>query len=203
MKVIFLDIDGVLNHQKFYKEVSISKRRQSKFELNDEWGEAFCPISTDLLNELIVKTDAKIVISSSKRSTKHYPDYCANLKCIQEMWKNRGFIGEVIGTTPHLWISSNTSEYSIPRGCEIESFLENDLKFHHINWSKEEQKKYMDISNVDNYIIIDDDSDMLYSQRNHFIHVLPSPRNLSGFNKKYMNIALKTLSKTVIDLNYR
>ena len=207
-RVIFLDIDGVLNHQKFYTDVSVSKRRQSRMELGDEWGEAFCPVSTALLNELITETDARVVISSTKRSTKFLREsYDDNLECIREMWKARGFVGEVIGTTPHLWIENsrlNHLEYNIsmPRGCEIEAFLEKDLKFHHINWSKEQQQEYMDVSGVDNYIILDDDSDMLYTQRNHFVHVLPSPRNFSGFNKKYKKQALAKLSKTVIDLNY-
>jgi hypothetical protein len=208
MKVIFLDIDGVLNHQAFYHKVSKSKRIQTRFDLNDEWGEMFCPKSTELLNELISKTDAKIVISSSKRFTSFITEsYDANLNCIKHMWKNRGFVGEVIGTTPHLWIDGRKTYHigynsTIPRGCEIEAFLEKHLHFHHINWSKEEQLKYMEKSNIENYIIIDDDSDMLYTQRNHFVHVLPSPRNVSGFNKKYQKIALNKLSKTIIDLNY-
>jgi hypothetical protein len=57
-------------------------------------------------------------------------------------------------------------------------------------------------SEVDNYIIIDDDSDMLYKQRNHFVHVLPSPRNKRGFNEEHYAQALDKLSKDVIDLNY-
>lgn len=208
MKIIFLDIDGVLNHQKFYTNVSVSKRKQSRMELGDEWGEAFCPTSTKLLNELITKTDAKVVISSTKRSTKYYPDYIANLTCIQEMWKNRGFAGEVIGTTPHLWIERRDTDNicyhsTVPRGCEIAAFLEKHMNFQHIFWSKEEQLKYIEKSNVENYIIIDDDSDMLYTQRNHFVHVLPAPRNYSGFNKRYYNEALKKLSQDVITLNYK
>lgn len=55
-------------------------------------------------------------------------------------------------------------------------------------------------SNIRNYIIIDDDSDMLYKQRNHFIHVLPSPRNKEGFNKEYYDQALNKLKKNIIDL---
>lgn len=41
----------------------------------------------------------------------------------------------------------------------------------------------MEKSGVDNYIIIDDDADMLYGQKNHFVHVLPSPRNKDGFRE--------------------
>jgi hypothetical protein len=59
-----------------------------------------------------------------------------------------------------------------------------------------------DLTNVDNYIIIDDDSDMLYGQRNHFINVLPSPRNMKGFNEEHYKLGVDMLSKTVIELNY-
>ena len=60
----------------------------------------------------------------------------------------------------------------------------------------------MDKSGIENYIIIDDDSDMLYNQRNHFVHVLPSPRNRDGFNETYYRQALEKLGKTIIELNY-
>lgn len=207
MKIIFLDIDGVLNHQLFYKRMSKSKRMESRRYLDDEWGEMFCPVSTKLINDLIDKTGAKVVISSSKRSTKYVRDYKENLACIQKMWKARGFVGEVIGTTPYLWIetgSCSEKKYgsTIARGCEIEAYLEQNFGFFNVFWSEEEQQKAVDRSGIENYIIIDDDSDMLYTQRNHFVHVLPNPRNLSGFNKKYYKQALAKLSKTVIELNY-
>ena len=65
-----------------------------------------------------------------------------------------------------------------------------------------EQQKIIDESGVENYIIIDDDSDMLYNQRNHFVHVLPSPRNYDGFNTHYYEKAKLMLEKSVIELNY-
>jgi hypothetical protein len=43
---------------------------------------------------------------------------------------------------------------------------------------------------------------MLYGQRHHFVHVLPSPRNKDGFNQFYYETALQKLSRTIIDLNY-
>jgi hypothetical protein len=60
----------------------------------------------------------------------------------------------------------------------------------------------MEKSGIKNYIIIDDDADMLYGQRHHFVHVLPSPRNKRGFDEQHYKIGLEMLSKTVIDLNY-
>jgi hypothetical protein len=117
---------------------------------------------------------------------------------MQKVWKMEEMKGEIIGITP----SMRTEGIHIPRGMEIAYFLEEGLKFRHINWDKESQRDYMEKSGVDNYIIIDDDSDMLYKQRNHFVHVLPSPRNKSGFNEKYYAEALEKLNKNVIDLNY-
>jgi hypothetical protein len=76
------------------------------------------------------------------------------------------------------------------------------MGFAHINWSEKEQQKRMDKSGVENYIIIDDDSDMLYNQRHHFVHVLPSPRNYDGFNPHYYEKAKTMLDKSCIELNY-
>jgi hypothetical protein len=43
---------------------------------------------------------------------------------------------------------------------------------------------------------------MLYGQKNHFVHVLPSPRNYDGFNQHYYEIAKAMLDKSCIELNY-
>ena len=65
MKVIFLDIDGVLNHEQHYKwlmetdEPTLMQRTYPYTEFN--------PKSCQLLNEIIKETDAKIVVSSSWR----------------------------------------------------------------------------------------------------------------------------------------
>ena len=189
MKIIFLDIDGVLNCQtgyingfcKYYHDPA-----DNKFSYQQ-----FYPESKDLLNKLIEKTSAKVVISSTWRGS--------GLEWLQRVWKNENMSGEILDITPKLY--SVKTNYTIPRGCEIEYWLEK-TGFSHINWSKEKQQEYMDESGIENYIIIDDDSDMLYQQRNHFVHVLPSPRNIDGFNKEYYNNALLKLNKTVIDLNY-
>ena len=142
------------------------------------------------MNKLIRETGAKIVISSTWRHS--------GIEFMRKVWEMEEMEGEIIGITPSL----RNNMIHIPRGMEIEYYLKEDLKFNHINWDKETQRDYMTKSGVDNYIIIDDDSDMLYRQRNHFVHVLPSPRNKRGFNEKYYDQALDKLSKDVIDLNY-
>ena len=194
MKIIYLDIDGVLNCEKAYRDgfCKYQEWPDTKREDGKNYHQTFYPPSKDLLNKLILSTEAKVVVSSTWRHS--------GLEFIKNVWTRENMEGEIIGITPSF--RGDIEGYTIPRGCEIEFHLEEVMGFHHINWSKKKQEEYMEKSGVDNYIIIDDDGDMLYSQRNHFVHVLPSPRNKDGFNEKYFEEALKKLSKTVIDLNY-
>lgn len=194
MKIIYLDIDGVLNCEKAYRD-GFCKYQEwpgTRREDGKNYHQTFYPPAKDLLNKLILSTEAKVVVSSTWRHS--------GLEFMKNVWAQENMEGEIIGITPSF--RGDIEGYTIPRGCEIEYHLEKELGFHHINWDKDTQKEYMEESKVDNYIIIDDDGDMLYSQRNHFVHVLPSPRNKEGFNEKYFEEALKKLSKTVIDLNY-
>jgi hypothetical protein len=77
-KVIFLDIDGVLN--------VITKDF-------DEYGAIFQEPFVSNLKTLIDQTSAQIVISSTWRYS--------GLKAMKEMWQKRGLAGEVIDITPH------------------------------------------------------------------------------------------------------
>ena len=189
MKIIFLDIDGVLNCEEAYRQ------DQCKYvQINWADGETghyqtFCTWSKELLNRLIDETGAKIVITSTWRHS--------GIEFMRKVWELEGMSGEIIGITPSVRVKG----FNIPRGVEIENYLD-DLKFYHINWNEEIQREFMENSGVENYIIIDDDSDMLYNQRNHFVHVKPSPRNKRGFDEGYYEIALSKLMGTVIDLNY-
>jgi len=183
-KIIFLDIDGVLNHQQAYADGDCG------YDFNEKY-EKFSVVSKTLLNILIEQTGAEVVISSTWTGE--------GLERMQELWKLEGMSGSITGITPHLSIKG--FGYT-PRGCEIDCYL-REQSFYHINWSAEGQREVMVKSNIANYIIIDDDdSDMLYGQRNHFVHTMPAPRNLSGFNEKYYREALRMLSTDVIGLNY-
>ena len=190
MKIIFLDIDGVLNCENAYRKGECNYTKWNWEDGTEDHHQSFCSWSKELLNKLIDETGAKIVISSTWRSS--------GVDFMRKVWELEGMHGEIIGITPNF----RSYEINIPRGIEIQHYLEEELKFHHINWDKDIQKEYMEKSGVENYIIIDDDSDMLYGQRNHFVHVLPSPRNKDGFNEFYYNQALNMLNKTVIELNY-
>lgn len=190
MKIIFLDIDGVLNCETAYRSGECKYVEWTYPSGEEDHHQSFYSRSKNLLNCLIEETGAKIVISSTWRHS--------GLEFMKRVWEIEGMSGEIIGITPSL----RSKNFSIPRGCEIEYYLQKELNFSHINWSVSTQQEYIDKSGVENYIIIDDDSDMLYGQRNHFVHLLPSPRNKNGFDYEHYKDALNKLSKSVIDLNY-
>lgn len=176
MKLIFLDIDGVL--------ALIHKER-------DEYGVLFHPEFVENLKLIIESTGAKIVISSSWRSS--------GLEIMQEMWVKRGLPGEVIAITPR-------SKHRF-RGLEIEEFLSNNMQFQRINYSKELQKNYIETSKCKNYVILDDDSDMTYNQREHFVKCscnFTHSDSLGGYGltKQCAEQAIKILNTDVVDLYY-
>ena len=190
MKIIFLDIDGILNCEDAYRAGHCQYVEWIWEDGRKDHYQRFCSWSKELLNRLIRETGAKIVISSTWR--------LSGIDFIKKVWELEEMEGEIIGITP----SMRTKDIRIPRGMEIDYFLENDLGFKHVNWDEKTQRKYMDKSGLENYIILDDDSDMLYKQRNHFVHVLSSPRNTEGFNEHYYQKAKLMLDKNIIELNY-
>lgn len=189
MKIIFLDIDGVLNCETAYitgycKYINTFGKQYQQFY----------PPSKSLLNRLIEETEAKIVISSTWRHS--------GLDHMKRVWESEGMSGEIIDITPTIYSNLRNSSYSVstPRGVEIDYWLKSK-KFYQTFWSKEHQLKSMEESGIDNYIIIDDDSDMLYNQKDNFVHVLPSPRNRDGFKEEHYNLAINILSKNFIQLH--
>ena len=136
MKIIFLDIDGVLN--------LIPQGR-------DKYGDIFHPHFVANLKRLIDVTGAKIVISSTWRMS--------GFDVMKNMWKDRKLPGDVIGITPigyHLsqrdFNFKKWKDRTMPRGVEIQYWLDNTK------------------DNIDNYVILDDDTDMTKFQfDNHYV----------------------------------
>jgi len=107
MKIIFLDIDGVLN-------VMMPER--------DKFGSLFHPHFVENLRRLINETGAKIVISSTWRFD--------GLDAMIEMWQERNLPGEVIGITPDCqYIVNEIGKYEfydqVQRGDEVKAWLEH------------------------------------------------------------------------------
>lgn len=151
MKIIFLDIDGVLNHQIWFENWLVYKKEMGITERDERrW---FDPRCVALLNSLTDDTGAKIVVSSSWRLGKRVED-------LKELLKSVGITGEVISKTPELEFTGlEEYSYSVPRGCEIKAWLETNKDILSMKMSKVK------------YIILDDDSDMLYWQRENYIMV--------------------------------
>lgn len=143
IKVIFLDIDGVLNSQIFYTE-----RNQEKREKNSPFGANIDERCVGYLNQLIADTGAKVVISSTWRID--------GLEYCKSHLEAKGFKGEIIGITPHLRHLGGF------RGNEIHQWISENAEMlcgSRVNGDYKE------------YVIFDDDSDMLYWQRNNYIQV--------------------------------
>ncbi|ALY07029.1 hypothetical protein VmeM32_00038 [Vibrio phage vB_VmeM-32] len=155
IKIIFLDIDGVLND-----------------DTNESWndvGDDYYPHSKTLvsnLNEIIRQTNAKLVLSSTWRLG-------LDLEQISHLMKRIGIIGEFIGYTDSL-----SSPYAV-RGNEI------------LKWILDNENIVGPRYEFKNYLILDDDCDMLYFQRNNFIHL----NGQKGLTKEYIQQSIDILNQ--------
>ena len=134
MKIIFLDIDGVLN----------SVNGMMKKGKDDFWNDNPTEESIHWLNKIIEHTKAKVVISSTWRQN----------VCSTMMWRFLallGFKGEVIDNTPRL--------QGCKRGTEIQAWLsvyQDKLETYgaNSNWNTRADGP------IESFVILDDDSDM-------------------------------------------
>ena len=150
MKIIFLDIDGVLNHTLWFQ--SEERKLISSENSRAMW---FDPKSVALLNELTDATQAYIVISSSWREG--YP-----LEELVAILESQGVTGEIIDQTPSFTFKQLTPvPYLVPRGCEIQAWLE------------QHREELADRLANAKYVILDDQSDMLLCQQRNFLKVDP------------------------------
>ena len=87
-KLIFLDIDGVLNSEEWYIE------RQSK-DYSYSYLDEFSPNLIRNFNKLIDKTGASVVISSTWRMSRSIDE-------LKQLFESLGIRGNIIGKTPFL-----------------------------------------------------------------------------------------------------
>lgn len=111
MKIIFLDIDGVLNSERWL------------MSLGEAWNRTHIdPAAVAVLNQVVRATDAVVVISSTwrKMHTK---------AAIRGFLKDAGFTGTVIGITPDFnklaRYERPTKDGSFVRGDEIAEWLKD------------------------------------------------------------------------------
>lgn len=132
MKTIFLDIDGVLN-------VDYADR--------DQFGHIFRDEYVQNLKEIIEKTGAKIVISSTWKDK--------GIERMLALWKERNLPGEIIDVTPDcvdVCEATNIVYYDqVKRGHEIKLWLDRHPE-------------------VTQYVILDDIQDFLDEQQDYFVN---------------------------------
>lgn len=157
MNVIFLDIDGVLVTERGMEYLSNDGEDTSK--IHDENGHPhFCPLSVSKLKMLIEMTQAKIVVSSTWRHS--------GLDFLKQLWKERNMPGEIIDITP--------SSKDRVRGYEIDKWLKSKGYYYpKSNWDAPMWEELRQKCEIKNYCIIDDDTDMLINQYEHFVKTDP------------------------------
>jgi hypothetical protein len=112
MKLIFLDIDGVLNHYLYYEKINYD-------EINYPYSE-FDPEKIELLNTLIKNTGAEVVVSSTWRKNIQKEE-------LEKIMQKRGFKYTILDFTPELNYTGNYG--TVPRGCEILAWINENIKF--------------------------------------------------------------------------
>lgn len=182
-KIIFLDIDGVLNTTKY------------KFQKFDEE----CMKN---LEEILDATGAKIVVSSSWRSSREIMKASfMEHGCTQKIWdaviditvrgydyvKPKSNLPIVRGNEIKEWIDHHLIYpwYATPSLDELYKTYNEDGSFRMM----ESNEKGIDFS----YLILDDDLDMLYDQKDNFINTNCD----TGITKEHVEQAIKILNYKV------
>ncbi|MCH5167474.1 MAG: hypothetical protein J1F35_06215 [Erysipelotrichales bacterium] len=167
MKAIFLDLDGVLNTERY-----IVNAIENDMAVHDKYGHIFDDKCIEVLRNIIKETDAKIIISSTWRY--------AGLEEMKNLWKDRNLPGEVIDVT----LAKDSSRIKEQKRIFKELYGED---FYNRTRGQEIDIYLKTHSEVNKYVIIDDDSDMLEDQ--NFVQV----DAYNGLEEKHIENILKYL----------
>ncbi len=106
MKIVFLDFDGVINSRKWFNSLHDKSKEDALILVESD--EIFDPSAVELINQLIEKTEAKVVVSSSWRINH-------TLEELNKILKEFGARFEAIDVTLRLYKE---------RGIEIQTYLD-------------------------------------------------------------------------------
>jgi hypothetical protein len=126
MRIIFLDIDGVMTTGRHARTLFYQGKREGRRR-------TFDPYAVRWLNELTASTEASLVISSIWRGGR-------DITTLQAILRAQGVTGHVLDKTPHLGWSidgihrGHEIQYWLDRAMEIESFviLDDDSDMAHL-----------------------------------------------------------------------
>lgn len=107
MKVVFLDIDGVLNHWAYLKEQANAGVRPKGCTTEAHLD----PLCVERLNDLLRRSGAKVVVSSTWR-------ILHTIESLQETLEAKGFEGQIIDFT--------TRDHMPCRGDQIAKWLDDN-----------------------------------------------------------------------------
>lgn len=187
-KYLFLDIDGVLNHDEWFESDGY-KKNQGNWKVS-----MFDPKCVERVNKILEETGAKLVVSSSWRS----------MTDLEEIFAGVG-LPTKFDRTPHadqLYPKEDPNDkYLNPIGSEWSGWDDLDIKY----WRGSEIKWWLDHNAIEpyTYCILDDDTDMLEEQRDNFICTcgdrihrseLYKINGGSGLTKKVMKMAIMILN---------
>lgn len=175
MKVIFLDIDGVMNSQIFYRERYAKRwfkpityywilKSKIKWIFNGfkYKGVSLANYKPNPKHFEFKYTFNRLVEETDNLKWKWLSEFCNENDykiCISSVWKNhfkdvndwnKSLIK--LGFNDDIFVGITTNKRSAIRGLEIKQFLDNNL-------------------NIEKYAIVDDDSDMLDEQMESFFLV--------------------------------
>lgn len=170
-RFIFLDIDGVLNHDKWYKYLHDNLHILHPSNLS--FGKVnLCPYSVKLLNKL---KGCEVIISSSW-----------TLKTAKVSLMDAGLELPIIGCTEH----KSLCDKAQCRGNDIARwFIDNIYKEPPLPIFKNDDGWYHFNNQIFQYVIFDDWNDMLMQQFENFIHV----NSKKGLEQKHIDKAKKIL----------
>jgi len=137
VKIIFLDIDGVLNGHQYAKKDQVSSRTGKLQAPTGIFG--IVPSRVALLNQIVERTGAKVVVSSTWRRMP------MPVIALQAWLDVAGFRGQVIATTPILDGEG--------RGREIDWWI--------VRLNRTAKVYGPPVERCESFVILDDDSDMV------------------------------------------
>jgi HAD domain in Swiss Army Knife RNA repair proteins len=189
MRIVFLDMDGVVNSARHFEVDSKTAYRKAKgtAKVKPIYGSSqrnfinmIFPDTVDLLNEIYEKTECKFVLSSSWRQA-------WSVEKVQEMLEYHGFIGKLIDRTPdnignEVRERLGDVEHANHRGHEIQAWLDAD-----------ENKEWGAIPHVPvkSFVILDDGSDMV-----HLKHRLVQTSWTRGLEPEHAKKAIELLMES-------
>jgi len=141
MRILFLDVDGVLNSERFNRTLEEQHRQLGHHEVCEcfKLARQIDPEAVVRLNRLVAETGAKIVISSSWRKLFDPPE-------LHRILGEHGLVAEIVGETPD---GQDEPEMLAMYGPYDRIFRGHEIDY----WLRQHPE-------VDRFVILDDCADM-------------------------------------------